>query len=263
VEDRSRFVPFECRAEWLSVDEVCQLLQKFSYIWLIGDSLTRHIFMAILIILSQNLEFGAYTHIYTNSWQVENCRCDGQFSENFGCRVDPNLALVYPNPYGEWRFCNSALTDVELRYFDRFEEFLPFNDRFCHVNQSKPSVVLVMGGFHFGLDANRFIDQFLEPHVKLLLGRCPHSSILWSNVGRGQRDAIADLHFPHQSDYFRWKFNNVTSEFVSRNRIDTFDVWNLTEAAPTSDGLHYLTEVNVLRAHPKLKWLLGARHCEV
>lgn len=74
-----------CRIPWLSNEVICDTMYKYSNILFIGDSLTRHSYQSLFMLLRDDLRYGGYdndreTLIY------DNCSCDGQFSESLICR---------------------------------------------------------------------------------------------------------------------------------------------------------------------------------
>lgn len=79
----------KCRIRWLNHEAICRVLSLYASVEFIGDSLTRHMNAALTIILTGNLEYGAYNLTWHDLTQeeIDSCRCDGQFSESRLCRL--------------------------------------------------------------------------------------------------------------------------------------------------------------------------------
>ncbi len=78
-----------CSIEWLSNTEICSILSQFSLTFFVGDSLTRHMSNALYMLLTNNLQYGAFPRTDPLSMPKElvPCSCDGQFSESLFCRL--------------------------------------------------------------------------------------------------------------------------------------------------------------------------------
>ena len=79
--------------------------------------------------------------------------------------------------------------------------------------------------------------------------RCPRVRIIgfWGTVGA---QAIGlDEKYPQQAELFAVEFNHNTSTYAQKEfHLEPLDYWNLTLHAKTSDGVHYLSEVNLIKA---------------
>jgi hypothetical protein len=86
----SRFAPSKCHVPFipLSPDRACEILNKFSHVILDGDSLVRHFRQTLIMILRGEWTNGA--EMTNNPATLAHCACDGQYSEQAGCRIfDP------------------------------------------------------------------------------------------------------------------------------------------------------------------------------
>ena len=65
----------------------CEILSSFSSVQFAGDSLNRHMTQAFYMLLSDDYYHGSFPHHVSQPDSVlENCKCDGQFSESRLCR---------------------------------------------------------------------------------------------------------------------------------------------------------------------------------
>lgn len=70
---------------------------------------------------------------------------------------------------------------------------------------------------------------------------------IWS--GLNAQDDVLDITYPHQSRQSAIIFNNVTKTYVmNRYNMESLNFVNMTTHASVSDGYHYLSDVNVMKA---------------
>ena len=112
-----------------------------------------------------------------------------------------------------------------------------------------------------GFDADRFIYQHLQPRIfeNPRYIKCQQQNkIKVIFVGLHAQSRILDEHYPHQSRENAIRFNqNISAYFRDpvqiekyyTNKIIEVDPWNLTADAQSSDGLHFLSDVNVVEAN--------------
>ena len=87
------------------------------------------------------------------------------------------------------------------------------------------------------------IDPALQ---KIKLINCS-KHVLW--VGLGAQARQLDAVYSNQAREATQKFNKVVFDYVtSKYQLPYLDVWELTKDAQTSDGFHYLTDVNLVKA---------------
>ena len=83
---------------------------------------------------------------------------------------------------------------------------------------------------------------------------CPHIRFHVAVAGLGAQSRHLDAKYPFQAREGSAQFNEKLFEFT-KGRYSFFDAWNLTRNAPTSDGYHYLTDVNLVKAMYLLNYL--------
>ena len=98
----SWFQPHRCSFRWFTWREACQVLGKFSQIYMVGDSLMRHVHHALLMLLRDDWQYGSLPLKLDGLEQYEQCHCDGQFSEHLLCRehIRDTATMDDPRQYG-------------------------------------------------------------------------------------------------------------------------------------------------------------------
>lgn len=240
------FSPNTCSFRWYSKEEVCQILGRFSHVHLVGDSLMRHVGQAFFMLLRDDYKYGALPIQLGNSEVYDNCRCDGQFSEHPLCRVR-GMSFTDQRQYG---VCSSThVQPFALTYSGGS----PTLESVAACSKDvRPSFMLVSGGGHHKSDATQTIQQLVEPTmsvVKEAMLACPNVTFHVAWMGLGAQSRLLDDRYPHQRREVITIVNNDLAQYWQEQyNVKTFDVWNLTKNAPTSDGVHYLTDVNLVKA---------------
>ena len=120
----SYFVPATCNLPAFTAPQLCDIMDEYSYVITIGDSLTRHLRQAFFMAMLDNLIDGGMVipDGSVNQDQFYSCRCDGQFSENLSCRSLGGLFGNLVNPR-EYHVCSHLPIDT-----DRFQFSQGWND---------------------------------------------------------------------------------------------------------------------------------------
>lgn len=128
-------------------------------------------------------------------------------------------------------------------------------------NDTRPVAIVASIGLHLGTNAKNTIHA-LETLIPFFLSsnsKCPEVEVkvLWISLGAQARRL--DNIYPHQSRENAAIFNHEVSEYLKKNyssKVDFLDVLELTRDAMTSDGVHYLSDVNLIKAAYVLNYLL-------
>lgn len=265
------FQPSGCNYIWPSRLHACKISQTFHRIIFLGDSLIRQTHRAFTMFLREDFEYGGlpYSLPPLKTFNGENisiyddCRCDGQLSEHMACRF--NGALVFEDNRQKG-ICSFGMEHFALQFISVFNKELALlrgNTRamiskIC--TQASPGmrrpVQLILGtGSRFHCNATETIELFITPiaeSIKRARAVCPdvEVSIIW--ISRGVQDRAVDEIYPYQSREQMLVFNEqIDSHFKEVHAelgVVILDVWNLTQGARTSDGVHYLSDVNLVQA---------------
>jgi hypothetical protein len=264
----SWFVPHKCNIPIASSVDLCNTINRFSHIILMGDSLGRHVQEGLFIALSNDFVTARGT-LFASVDSQEKCQCDGIFSEHEVCRMNsPMLSKV--QPHGHAGLCPRIITKeddtlhttVQLtRHSYAFSEgpamFLKTN--FTHVQcdaETKPVVLSLQAGLHFNSDpvkAHRFMAPLLNHPAIRECARLGKLLLIWHSFESQARQV--DQNYPRQSREKGEAFNAnlrgiLRSEFeLVKNNVTFIDWMNLTAGAQTSDGVHHLMNANYYKAH--------------
>ena len=241
------FVPAGCAPEWMPPGEACSALSRFRAVYFVGDSLTRHTYQAMHMLLRGDMRFGALP-VGLESSVYDNCRCDGQFSEDNICRLDTLPAIMSYTDIRAAALCPAA-QPFALSY-TAVSEFSPPVCRWAAADPTRVFVYLA-GGAHFHSDPVRTVDAFLRPAVERLkeaARKCPQVEVTVAWGSTGVQTRALDGPYPHQSREAAKVFNSYLAAEATKLSVPLFDYWELTNEAATSDGFHHLSDVNLLRA---------------
>lgn len=222
----SVFVPSGCSIHFFSPEEACNMLDKYSTIILSGDSFTRHMIQALWMILRGNLACSLDLNICLK------CACDGTFSEHIRCRYGPPTTQLISRS-----MCPNTT-------FQMFHVRLSDNNPTLFEDDPRPKLFFLQGGIHFSSDVNQTWNQFLEPW----LFRISNSSrIIYTGLHANsvRNDGI----YPHQSRPKVRQFSvGMEKKLEPFQNVVFLDFFNLTRNARSTDGQHYVSDVNLYKA---------------
>jgi len=233
----SVFVAAGCRIPHAPPAEVKNILSKPARLAIGGDSLSRHMTLGLTLLQSGDYVDGGLTKA-DPAWI--NCRCDGQFSEALICR---KLAVVATE---------GAIGEHNVTY--------TLTNRDCR-DDGSPHVFWLQGGAHFKSSSQTAMEQWFGPEILRIRKRhkrhgCPGSPVIFVS-GLNSQSRSLDKYYEWQSRENAASFNEELANHLanwvdtgpfSKDKIFMVDFMNLTMDAPTSDGYHYLTDVNTVKA---------------
>jgi hypothetical protein len=247
-EFQSYFVPDQCDIPYLSAHDACSIMGHYSHVLTVGDSLTRHLRQALLITLRRDLILGGIETL--NKHREDNpfdCRCDGQFSEHAHCRQNDNLFNVMTPR--DLNLC-SKLPDQDQFYFNDEINWPSIN---CSQPETKGVLLLLQGGLHFNMNADQTMIHFVLPSIQHPnFHHCANVNklrVIW--IAFSSQSRSVDQKYPTQSRENALLFNQQMNQKIQEAipNITIIDWWNLTLDAQTSDGVHFLTDVNLQKAN--------------
>ena len=248
----SYFVPNGCILRSFSPEQICGIFSQYSDIVIVGDSLTRHTVQGMYMLLSNDAMHGAFPP-HTSPSIHGNCTCDGQFSEAKICRDFPYESMSFTDPQSH-SICRDNLFEkfaLSVRWAGPGQTWWDDLTWICSPD-SRPRFIVLQGCLHYKVNATRVVAEFLIPFlnsVYALVLSCPHHlslRVVWVGVSSPSRSM--DFRWPHQSRANQLRYNERVSSWLENFGIRTIDFFNLTLGAATSDGNHYLSEVNALKA---------------
>mmetsp|Transcript_13292 Transcript_13292/g.24947 ORF Transcript_13292/g.24947 Transcript_13292/m.24947 type:complete len:499 (+) Transcript_13292:131-1627(+) len=284
----SRFVPSKCFVPVLppSPEEICNILNRFSHIFIDGDSLSRHLRQTLIMVMRGG-EWSRGAVMSNNHETNELCSCDGQYSENHKCRQFDDYftsPMMSPLDIPQWNrntdnnndasytgLCNNLITPMtggggleetrksmfQLGYSEnlRRKSDIPWDQIQCENNNYRGLFLTVQGGLHFQNNATTTFYTKLYPimsnptYFKCL--ELKKVQLVW--IGATAQSRLLDSDYIHQSREYAIEFNReiksliLNSGLPGSDKIIFMDWWNMTADSQTSDGLHSLMDVNLAK----------------
>ena len=239
--------------QWMTASETCILLSSGTrpiQIILIGDSITRHLYTALQILLRGDIVAGALDEDL-DELGLE-CRCDLQFSSK-PCRK----IIRYKQPIS--KECSGARI---FNFGVSGPEHLGHNLTKIRgvLTAEATSVVLIGGwGLHNSLNAMPIIQGLVRP-LALLSKAQPQYQMKLLCLGV---HAIQSNHPPQyhskQNNKKVERYNSLLKKECAKLDLPYFDSYSLTKNASSFDGLHYGLEVNTVKAQILLNWIRSER----
>jgi len=224
----------------------------------------RQIHHALLMLLKDDFQYGAVPLNLDDINQYEKCQCDGQFSEHALCRSNLASTATMSDPRQFAMCMGSSARHFSLYNKERAESppeqaYKMMWDNGACAQLDRPIVVFLGAGSFHGHGAHDTIHDVIEPllhEVREAALACEHIQFHVAYVGLGAQSRTLDTRYPWQKREPTAEFNEEVSGFLRmKHGLSTFDVWNLTKDAPTSDGYHHLSDVNLIKAQYFLSYL--------
>jgi hypothetical protein len=252
----SSFEYHQCDIPILSPADQCRILNQFSHVIFLGDSLSRHAYDGLHISLRNDFVSGRM--LTSDETILKRCRCDGQYSEDLLCRAKKSeYSSWHGKPFSSgYGVCPSTENNnengdddgVHVQYMDA--SFV-FN---CFLNSTKPILLLLNGGSHYDLSVFKtYQDQILNYLSHPRLQACAREEKLVTIWQSYIAHSVAhEQGFPTQTQDKAVKFNEKMKKLLASElevaNIAVVDHFNFTKGAQTADGLHALTNVNYFKA---------------
>lgn len=248
-----------CRLHWFSGAALCNLMRNHAYVIFIGDSLARHAHMGFRIILSRNWQFGGFP-AEPGSEVLSKCSCDGQFSEAAFCRIHDHFEeahiISHLHEQGVCTHLSREKVHTQVLYKENLRKpvrnIIPGT---CKQLNGKPVQLFFSAGAHFQYDFRKTMDGIINPQLKKIYSEfegCEHLIHVVLLGVPACSDRLVHL-YPVQSAERAIAFNNELEQyFRQESPLDaTFGLFNITNSSQdgrTSDGMHSLSDVNMLQA---------------
>ncbi|BFZ16491.1 hypothetical protein BsWGS_19530 [Bradybaena similaris] len=216
----------------------CQLLHNMT-IYMLGDSLVRHLYISLLTILRQGKVYGALKE-EANVGVLE--MCDPDFILLFRCMgwVD-----------GDTWECNNT---VRLKFLEHSRaDASKYNLEQAGQLIGKPNTLLFIGiGIHNDYNASLVINEVLTPLIKHL-SSSPWPKLVWS--ASHAPGIMKTPRVPAQSRESVLAFNNQLRPVLDAHKVPVFDTFQLTDGVMSFDGVHFGRGVNDVKAQIFLNYV--------
>lgn len=271
----------------------CQILNKYSRIYWIGNSLTRQTLIGLHGLLSSNLQS---IHKYTANTRYpqfeisaklaqEQCQCDGQYSMHSVCKssyrlqdLSEGIVNACSDVMGE-SFWKSSF-DFQYYHHSQTKEF--HLDCGSNAGDTRPIFLYLQGGnadapmndvrengktippsdFDIPAYFKKTLSAFIVRYEKFYQ-HCPHGTKVQLHIAFS--GVNAQNHLPHEtvtdidnvSVDNLLKLNDRLTAYVKKwhPTAHVIDFFNITvvSGADTADGYHYLTSTNIQKAMTLLR----------
>ena len=248
--------PNGCTFTQFSSKEACSVMsEKIFRLVLIGDSLVRHLFNALMILFTNDSERGSLRGDLSSN-ETENCQGYMQFVDAGPSSCHLKTLDRIPHDKGRQSFCGGDYKfDIMFKEHYSAEQA---TDLLATVRRylNKDRVVIAIGvGLHLGLNSKKVRKEMLEPVLELkrsLAAAWPY--ILWIST-----HATGSLHETNYSTPSRDEriacFNRDMETYLTDFGIPVFDTFSLTSGVRSIDGTHFGKGVNMMKAQLLLNFI--------
>ena len=260
------WVPFNgCTFTNFTSEEACSLMSdRISSLVLIGDSLVRHLFNALLILFTNDIERGSLKLQQNvglgvlSDDGVEHCQGVMQFVD--GGKTSCHTKTLTSIPVERKRlFCQG-----KYKFDFAFKEYYSMNEAenilaTVRRNLNKEKTIIAIGvGLHIDLNAEKVQKKIMEPVLKIKKSNgATWPFILWLSVHAHGSLKDANYNFPSHNHRIA-KFNSDMEKYLSAYGIPVFDTFHLTSSVRSIDGTHFGMGLNMVKAQLFLNFLQEA-----
>ncbi|KAK3726195.1 hypothetical protein QZH41_003183 [Actinostola sp. cb2023] len=228
------WMPLNCQIRNYSSEEACAMVSdRLTSLVLIGDSLMRHFFEALMLVFTNDYQEGALLEKHKE--RKYNCRGERQFIDGGKAVCDDFIARS--SKLKADKFCNGT---TKFSFVLNGSYSLAYRKQAIAIvkeNLNNRSLFLVGIGLHNGLNAETIMAQLVEPILKLTAGK-KWLRVAWMTVHAQGFLKPVSYRGTH-SDHKIPAFNQLMTKTLSEKGIDVFDVFPMTRGVYSYDGTHY------------------------
>ena len=241
-----------CQFTNFTSEEACSLMSdKISRLVLIGDSLVRHLFNALMILFTNDHQRGSLSSSRdhpTDNDMAENCEGAMQFVD--GGSPSCHTKTLTSIPLDTQRLFCRGHNKFDF-FFKEYYNMDKAPNILATVRQylNKEKTIIAIGvGLHIDLDTREVQKKIMEPvlEIKKSSGSIwPY--ILWISVHA--HGSLKDTYYniPSHNDRIE-RFNLEMEKYLSGFGIPVFDTFNLTRGVRSIDGTHFGMGINMMKA---------------
>lgn len=262
-----------CNHRWYTHAEICDILERFSMVLIVGDSIARGVHQGVMAIARANLAYGGLKNWeYATSDDLDACSCERQLLPyveigddkrqltcSFGLYVENATTVVEHDP-SSW----SCPTDnLMMKY--ALKEWNPlmvsdFTDVYSTLKSQsdKPIATILIHGIHANLDIEESIE-FIDGWIGLTGNRGSFNDrtnfpALWFPPSAGG-EGKPEQYWGPQGLHALWRYEQETKKFAEDRGLDVLNTWNLTIQSSSYDGTHHGLLVNMEKGMMIFNWL--------
>jgi hypothetical protein len=251
----SYFIPFGCDIPYLTSKQYCDVANMFHHILILGDSQSRHLHQAMLMIYRNDVIQGSIQPAFTGLNVQHRCHCDAQFSPSKNCRpIDMGIFREF-RPY-QLHTCHHLQIDNQATQAYAVNRNGKQTYNYEAINCSAPDykglLLYLQGGVHYKWKASktfRGIWRKIITHPNIReCAKYRKLIMIWS--GYMSQSPVLDRRFQEQSMSKGLIFDSEIEKKLQRFgfSVPTLSWINLTLGSTKTDGLHFMTDVNLERA---------------
>ena len=248
----------ECRIKNLDHTDACELFQNhISEMVFVGDSLTRHFFVALVLLLTNNFATGALNP-KADAKQRENCQGELQFID----RGKYNCHGFIAHRWEELQnVCGGkAKFKVSLEEAYCYERF-PDAEKVVKSLLNKSGAVVVFNvGLHMSLNSADVIDKYVG-HIVDMVAEYGNGwpKIVWHDLHSIENFLRSDIH----TIFSPWqKYNQEMADYFRKVGIDVLAASQLTKELKSYDFRHFGLGGNMAKVQVLLNYLKTRfEHC--
>lgn len=232
----------------------CSLMNKhLSYITFMGDSLVRHLFSSILLVLTNDFKYGALKSTASRTIRTL-CQGDSQFIDSM-CHV--HIAMRWKDLSLHPTFCpQSHPAKFKVDFIEAYNvKHAPIAFKIIERQLSKKGSVVFLGiGIHNSFNATLVLESYLKPIVDLVnRSRGGWPRLVWLTTHSA--GPLKPMYYRHQNNEAIIAYNKIMTSYCSRYNITVLDTFNMTQGVHSFDGTHYGFGVNMKKAQILLNYL--------
>lgn len=257
------FKPLGCDMRWYTTEEICDILSSFERVALLGDSMIRHLFAAMNVMLRQDLGYGAVSSWSFNDEEKELCFCNNQVNvKSCSWQTVGDLDAIRENDPLSLK-CGPevhAFQGVIVRYPITDDELKQLKEDLRPLGTGKPTALVYGHGLWNSLDIDSTLD-WIDQIEEMIHFNLPH---MFDEDGELTRLFVAppacgilkeDEWIPTQGNKRIMEFEYAMKDLLPYLDIDVLGTWNSTIQASSYDGSHQDLRANLLKAQMVLNWL--------
>ncbi|XP_067656031.1 uncharacterized protein [Haliotis asinina] len=231
-----------CQVKNFTAQQACDLLQGLT-IAFVGDSLMRHLYTAMLLVLSNNSFDGA---LKADTPKDIHDQCTGMYTfTEKACRA---------NIKRQASFCDGKVTVKMLERFHIASAATFHNDCRSFLHKSK-TIVLVGIGVHDFFNAERVFAEYMLSVIDMIKkNNASWPKLIWSS--NHKFGILKSPKTPRQDNDHVSAFNKLMSDVLGKYHIPVFDTFNLTSGVMSTDGAHFGIGINSMKVQMFLNYLL-------
>lgn len=243
-----------CIVTNFSQSGACFLINNhLSYITFMGDSLIRHLFSSMLLILTNDVKYGALKTTISPAYR-KLCQGDSQFIDSM-CHV--HIAMRWKDISLHPTFCpQSQPLKFKMDFIEAYNiKHAPIALKIIKRQLSRKGSVVLLGiGIHNSYNATLVLEIYLKPIVELI-AKYGNGWPLLVWLTSHSAGPLKPMHYRHQNNHAIIAYNKQMISYCLQHNITIMDTYNMTLGVHSFDGTHYGFGVNMKKAQILLNYL--------